>query len=188
MKKFNIPNINEPFYWDIHQTNTTLGMREMKYWSLIEKPNSKICDLGCGLSPFLCGHDVKTENFPYSTERWGIDFSPKTIVAAKEKYKDTNYIRADVCDVPIKDNYFDYVVCGEVIEHMEDPEKLLAEMERICKVGGKMILSTPHLEFEDPEHLWEFDEEYFTNRGFSVETVNSDWFKGRSYIFAWKIK
>ncbi len=51
-----------------------------------------------------------------------------------------------------------------------------------------MILSTPHLEFEDPEHLWEFEELDFFNKGFFVETLLSERFPGRSYIFAWKRK
>lgn len=180
MKKFNIQNINTKEYWDTHQTAMDFGLRQKKYLEIADMGDS-IVELGCGLSPMLRFAD----EFQYKV---GIDFSVETIKQAHEAYPEVMYVLADVCYTPFANDSFDVVVSGEVIEHLENPEMLLNEMERICKVGGKIILSTPRLEFEDPEHLWEFDEQYFIDLGFEVETVKSDRFKGREYIFAYKKK
>jgi 2-polyprenyl-3-methyl-5-hydroxy-6-metoxy-1,4-benzoquinol methylase len=123
----------------------------------------------------------------YFNEAWGVDFSEKTIEKAHELYPNVKYICADVCDTGIQET-FDTVIAGEVIEHLENPSLLLEEMDRLCMVGGRMILSTPTLEFQDPEHLWEFTEDDFKLWGFKTEKINSDRFPGRSYIFAYKVK
>lgn len=179
MKQFNIQNINEPTYWDEHQTALDYGLRQQKYLNLA-RAGDKIIELGCGLSPMLA-------HACYFNEAWGVDYSQKTIDKAQELYPEVNYVCADACHTGI-DEKFDCVVAGEVIEHLENPTDLLEEMDRLCKVGGQMILSTPHLEFNDPEHLWEFYEDDFRLWGFNVETVHSERFPGRSYLFAWKDK
>lgn len=47
--------------------------------------------------------------------------------------------------LPIVDNYFDLVLCCEVIEHMErDPMYLLSEINRVLTPGGKCLLTTPN--------------------------------------------
>jgi len=178
--KFNIENCNTPEYWNLNQTALDYGLRQQKYLQLAGVGRN-IVELGCGLSPML-------EHACYFKEAWGVDYSPETIKKATELYPDVKYICADVRATGIESDFFDAVVSGEVIEHLEDPELLLKEMERICAWNGIMILSTPLLEFEDKEHLWEFDEEYFKERCFKTEVVESERFKGRKYIFVWKRK
>lgn len=179
MKKFNVPNINTSEYWDEHQTALDFGLRQRKYLD-IAGSGERIIELGCGLSP--------TMNMANFNERYGVDFSPETIKRAKELYPDVRFILTSCTDVPLEGGLFDAVIAGEVIEHMEDPDSLINEMTRLARRGGKIILSTPHLEFEEPEHLWEFDENWFIERGFNTEVVHSERFPGRSYIFAYKTK
>lgn len=175
MKRFNIPDLNSASYWDSHQTALDFGLRQQKYCDIIGD-KLKVCELGCGLSPFLSGCNAVLAV--------GVDFSPETCKTASEMYPEVEYIVADCRKTPLEDKSFDAVVAGEVIEHLPDPENLIKEMERLAK--DIIVISTPNLEFEDPEHLWEFDEEWFKERGFTTETVHSERFKGRSYIFAWK--
>lgn len=174
MKQFNLPNINTPSYWNTHQTAMDFGLRQQRYADLAV--GDSVVELGCGLSPFLFHLSAE--------ERWGIDFSPETIEICKEKYEGVNYLCEDVLHTSLPDKSTDTSVAGEVIEHLENPEDLIREMERITK--KRIIISTPILEFEDPEHLWEFDEQYFKDRGFKTEVVESERFIGRKYIFAWK--
>lgn len=179
MKHFDIPDINTPEYWNTHQTATDFGLRQEMYWQLIGSPE-KVCELGCGLSPFLAGKPDLV------IERWGVDFSPETVKSAAELYPNVKYTLADVTDTPFSDQSFDAVVSGEVIEHLKKPMDLIHEMVRLCKTGGTIVISTPHLEFQDPEHLWEFDEEWFWNLGFFTQIKQSDRFPGRAYLFAWR--
>ena len=47
--------------------------------------------------------------------------------------------------LPAPDDYFDYILCCEVIEHMEiDPMYMLSEVNRVMKPGGTLIITTPN--------------------------------------------
>ena len=46
---------------------------------------------------------------------------------------------------PCEDERFDFVICSEVLEHMDvDPMYMLAEINRVLKPGGTLILTTPN--------------------------------------------
>lgn len=52
-------------------------------------------------------------------------------------------IECDIIDIPVKDESFDVILCIEVIEHLPDPRKAIAEFTRILKRGGTLILTAP---------------------------------------------
>jgi len=47
--------------------------------------------------------------------------------------------------IPFPDNGFDYVVCLEVIEHLDDPLALCRELRRVLRPGGWLLISTPNI-------------------------------------------
>jgi 2-polyprenyl-3-methyl-5-hydroxy-6-metoxy-1,4-benzoquinol methylase len=49
-----------------------------------------------------------------------------------------------ILEMPFKKNTFDVVTCSEVIEHVTDPQKAIAEMYRVLKPGGILFLTTPN--------------------------------------------
>lgn len=55
------------------------------------------------------------------------------------------YCNLNTDDLPYDNALFDDVVCCEVIEHIHNPWKLIAEMKRVLKPGGKLIISTPNI-------------------------------------------
>jgi len=180
MKRFFTKDINSPKYWDTHQTATDFGLRQKKYLRLAGK-GTRIAEFGCGVSQFL---DKAQTKF---SECWGIDFSHETMRNFDFLYPNVNRLVSDVQDTPFPRKYFDISVSGEVIEHLKEPENLIKEMARTTKY--KIIISTPHLEFEDPEHLWEFSGDdlldMLTPYGDTkVETIKSERFPGREYLFA----
>ncbi len=71
----------------------------------------------------------------------GIDI--QTNNSLPKKYISINKLDLNYEKIPYPDGYFDTVVCGEVIEHLECPTKLIREINRVLKSGGKLILSTP---------------------------------------------
>ncbi|MFC1709485.1 methyltransferase domain-containing protein [Candidatus Omnitrophota bacterium] len=75
-----------------------------------------------------------------------------------ERMKDSGIdaVFADVNKLPFGDNSFDTVICGEVLEHIDSMAKGLAELERVCRQDGKIIISVPvHKEFRTIDmHLW----------------------------------
>ena len=49
----------------------------------------------------------------------------------------------DVCHIPHVDNSFDLVLATDIIEHVDNDERALAEINRVLRPGGTAILSVP---------------------------------------------
>ena len=58
------------------------------------------------------------------------------------KYGNVRFKRADITSIKCKDDRFDKVVAGNVIHLLPDPAKALAELERVVKPGGVIIIPT----------------------------------------------
>jgi len=65
-----------------------------------------------------------------------------------------DYVKADVRKLPFKDNYADYIIASEILEHMplKDLNNALREWVRVLKKGGKMIITVP--DFNQLAHEW----------------------------------
>lgn len=73
-----------------------------------------------------------------------------------EKFIDTNYhrcgdvkiyphqtfVHADGENLPFKDKEFDYVICNQVLEHVEHPEAFIKEL---CRIARRGYIETPSL-------------------------------------------
>jgi len=51
--------------------------------------------------------------------------------------------RCDIANVPVADGEFDAILCTEVLEHVREPIKVVKEMARILKPGGRLMLTAP---------------------------------------------
>lgn len=52
-------------------------------------------------------------------------------------------VKADICNLPFKENEFDVILCNHVLEHIPDDTKAMQELFRILKKGGMAILQIP---------------------------------------------
>ena len=53
---------------------------------------------------------------------------------------------ADVREIiAILDEQFDWIVGGDIVEHLDEPWSFLADLRRVCKPGGHLLLSLPNL-------------------------------------------
>ncbi|APY12696.1 SAM-dependent methyltransferase [Seonamhaeicola sp. S2-3] len=52
-------------------------------------------------------------------------------------------VKADICNLPFKDNEFDVILCNHVLEHIPNDTKAMEELFRVLKVGGMGIFQIP---------------------------------------------
>lgn len=100
----------------------------------------KVLDVGCGTG--LNARVLATKGH----EVVGIDISEKAI----EKFRQAGFV-GEKCDIakeiPFKDCSFDLVYASETIEHVVDTKRFLAEIYRVLKPGGMLLLSAPNSAF-----------------------------------------
>jgi SAM-dependent methyltransferase len=129
------------------------------------KPDDRILDIGCGEGR----HTIKAcqQNKTFCV---GADFGFENLVKTKEKLKfhqDFNDIFCknfelscmDVTNLPFCNNSFDIVICSEVLEHITDDKKAMAELVRILKPGKILAVSVPR--FWPEKICWLLSDEYF---------------------------
>ncbi|MBI4080749.1 MAG: class I SAM-dependent methyltransferase [Candidatus Levybacteria bacterium] len=72
----------------------------------------------------------------------GIDFLDTAITIGKKERPHLDLKKGNIYDIPFSDNSFDLVMCCEVLEHIDTPEKGLQELSRVTK--KHCILSVPN--------------------------------------------
>ena len=101
----------------------------------MEAQPTTLLDIGCGEGTLL---NELSDKLP-KTELYGTDVYSQN----SKKWK---YVVSDITKrIEFDDNSFDVVVLGEVIEHVPDPDFVLAEISRILKRDGRLIVSTPNV-------------------------------------------
>lgn len=73
---------------------------------------------------------------------FGIDMSEEAIIEAKKRAAFAKLQVGSVYTLPFPENFFDLVLCSEVLEHLIDPEKALVELGRVSK--KYLLLSVPN--------------------------------------------
>lgn len=114
-------------------------------------PDGRVLDLGCGT-----GHSW-TELLPRETV--GVDIAPEALTGQERETR-----QADMRALPFVQDSFDSVVSIQSIEHVPDPQRVLAEVVRVLRPEGRAILVTPNRltfgrsdEIIDPYHHVEYD-------------------------------
>jgi SAM-dependent methyltransferase len=97
----------------------------------------RILEVGCGRGGLLAR--LKSEG----RELYGFDISPTGVGIAKSINKDANFFVADARNIPFKSNSFDYIICAEVLEHIEGDEAI-KECYRVLKPNGSALFSVPN--------------------------------------------
>ncbi len=104
-----------------------------KYAPLDER---RILDVGCGLGMY-------TRKFrTFSAEVYGIDLDAEKIVRAEGEKPYISLGRAE--DLPFPEGYFDVILLHEVLEHVKDDQRAVAEAYRCLKAGGRMVIFAPN--------------------------------------------
>jgi SAM-dependent methyltransferase len=114
-------------------------------------PAGRVLDLGCGV-----GHSYERLAPRPSV---GVDLDPAVLVGQE---RETHV--ADMRQLPFEEGAFASVLSVQSIEHVPDPERVLAEVVRVLQPGGVAVLVTPNRltfarpdEIIDPYHYLEYD-------------------------------
>lgn len=106
--------------------------------NLIGKKNNpkNILDVGCASGWFLSELAFR---YP-KTKHVGVDAYKKAIDYGKKRYKNLKLICADAHSLPFPKESFDVIICTEVLEHVENPQKVLKEIKRVLSKDGVAIV------------------------------------------------
>jgi SAM-dependent methyltransferase len=131
------------------------GVRERAHYL-----QGRLLDLGCGTQPYR-------ELFSHVRSCVRLDLPPNSNI--------------DVCGngmaLPFRAAVFDAVLCNQVLEHVCEPSQLMAEVARVLKPHGVLLLTTPqtwglHLEPQDFYRFTEYGLRYLAqNHGLEVIEV-----------------
>jgi SAM-dependent methyltransferase len=100
-----------------------------------------IVDVGCGDGSALAVAARHNPGHRFA----GIDWSGDALRRAHGL--GLTVLRADVTTpgLPVADGAADVVIMSELIEHLVDPDRAVAEVRRVLRPGGSLLLSTPNL-------------------------------------------
>ena len=134
--------------------------------SSIEKyTKSKLLDIGCGEKPYA--EMAK----PYVNEHIGVDHQGTLHDKSNIDRVGTAY------EIPAEDCEFDSAICTAVLEHLEEPDKAIAECNRVLKTGGIAIYTTNlfwHLH-EEPRDFYRYTKHglryLFEKNGFEIVEI-----------------
>ncbi len=97
-----------------------------------------------GAAPFLdagCGTGLNLRHLPPGST--GIDINPRNVAIIQKRLPQQQIVLGDVEAMPFEDGSFATVLSTEVLEHVPDTSKAIAEIRRVLKPGGTFIGSTP---------------------------------------------
>lgn len=113
---------------------------------------ANVLDAACGVG-YGAAHLVDTAAFVL-----GVDLSEDAVAYARARYVHPN-LRFEVMDVEqldLADASFDVVCSFETIEHVGDADRALAELGRVLRPNGTLVVSTPRVDetTTSPENPW----------------------------------
>ncbi len=131
-----------------------VGRGIVNFLKFTGKLTGKVLDFGSGTGNLI--QHLITEN----VECYATDSSAESIRIVNEKFsKSPNWKAATivtdiVTDFP--DDYFDVITCVETLEHLPDAlvDKLIAELKRIVKSTGIILITTPYKENLASDHIY----------------------------------
>lgn len=162
---------------------------------MMEHRHKSMLDIGCA-----CGVNLKAfKETKIFDEYFGIDISEYLIKLGQEKvFKDNEHelIVASSLEIPFSDNYFDFIHCSQLFEHMFEDEinATIQEIYRVMKKGAVAFITLNSIKKgqtkddvykQDPSHVIAQKEDWwgkkFLNSFEILEGTEYKWRKGQFY-------
>ena len=115
-------------------------IRERRVYEMFDQQGGKVLDIGCGpgiVTEWLLNQDCEVH---------GVDVAPQMIEICEGRFGHNPRAQFKVAPVetlPYEDGYFDSVVAMGLMEYLEDDHVALAEINRVLRPGGNLIVTYP---------------------------------------------
>jgi SAM-dependent methyltransferase len=147
---------------------------DLHYFLYLRGSERPLLDVGCSVGNLLSIDPANSV---------GIEIDPKAVEICAQR--DLSVRLVDLNEpLPFDDASFGTVHCRHVIEHVWEPLRLMREMERVLRPGGKLVLMTPDFRhafrtfYDDHTHLRPLTRESLTrmalDAGFSEFTIQHE--------------
>ncbi|MEU2042274.1 class I SAM-dependent methyltransferase [Nocardia niwae] len=132
-------------------------------------PDTRVIDVGCGagrhsFEAYRRGADVVAFDQDVA-ELTGVETMFQAMAAAGEvpPHATATVVAGDALALPFPDDEFDCVIASEVLEHIPADAGAIAELVRVLKPGGHLVVTVPRWL---PEQVcWLLSQEYHSNEG-----------------------
>jgi 2-polyprenyl-3-methyl-5-hydroxy-6-metoxy-1,4-benzoquinol methylase len=107
---------------------------------LLPKQYSKVLEIGCGEGNFR-------ENLSLEHEYWGVEQAESAAAVASAKLDKVLTGSYQEMFDQIPNDYFDLVICNDIIEHMVDHSAFLLSIKKKIKEDGCLVVSVPNVRY-----------------------------------------
>jgi 2-polyprenyl-3-methyl-5-hydroxy-6-metoxy-1,4-benzoquinol methylase len=139
---------------------------------------TKVIDVGCGagrhsFEAYRRGADV----IAFDQSASDLNDVDEILTAMREQGEaplsaTAEAVKGDALELPYADATFDCVIASEVLEHVPEDDKVIAELVRVLKPGGALAITVPRWL---PEKVcWVLSDEYHANEGGHVRIYHAD--------------
>jgi SAM-dependent methyltransferase len=139
------------------------------YWGDVTRhfgADDRMLDVGCGTG-WLADH---------FRDYTGVDRDPRAVEIGTRQGRNVVQVDLDRSPLPFPEDFFDGAILKDVLEHVINPGRLVGEVHRVLRDGGRAFASAPDVQrwvWDDYTHVRPFSRKafrrLFTDHGFTVE-------------------
>lgn len=121
-------------YFELLQRRKRAGLWYRDLWlypRICGYLSGAVLDVGCGIGDLV----------RYRPDTVGVDVNPKAVSYCRSQGLNVQLMQPD--QLPFASFQFDGAVLDNVLEHLERPQPLLAEIQRVLKPRGRLVVGVP---------------------------------------------
>ena len=119
--------------------NPLVSAEQPAVWSLLERAApGRALDAACGTGR----HTQRLVELGHAVT--GVDATRSMLAVAERKVPEASFVQGDLCDLPLESDTVDLAICALALEHLEDLGPPTAELARVLRPGGNLIISESH--------------------------------------------
>jgi 2-polyprenyl-3-methyl-5-hydroxy-6-metoxy-1,4-benzoquinol methylase len=127
---------------------------------LLPKHVNKVMEIGCGTGNTL----AYLKDNGYCDWTFGVDLFPEAIESAVQKVDEVYQGNIEEMALPVEKESIDIILCLDVLEHLVDPQKVVAYLHTLLSPNGIIIASIPNVRHHSVivplvfQNKWEYKE------------------------------